>query len=125
MQAAATWATSQLRSTYSSHYGHNWSGWCEQFAEQAEGFQFSFGSAYLDYLAEANAGRIHTDTNPPSGALVFYGGANGSGHVAVSIGNGQEIGTDGYVGQALPIQQYPVIGFLSNPYLGWAEPVGS
>ena len=127
MQAAVTWAAAQAgsRSVYSSHYGHNWSGWCEQFVEQAEGFQFTFGSAHLDYEAEANAGRIHTDANPPPGALVFYGGANGDGHVAVSIGNGQEIGTYGYVGQAYPIQQYPVIGFLSNPYLGWAEPFGS
>ena len=125
MQAAATWATSQVGSTYSSHYGHYWSGWCEQFAEQAEGLRFSFTSAYLDYLAEAHAGRIHTDTNPPAGALVFYGGANGNGHVAVSIGNGQEIGTYGYAGQTYPIRQYPVTGFLSNPYLGWAEPLGS
>jgi len=78
-----------------------------------------------DYLAEANAGRIHTDTNPPAGALVFYGGANGNGHVAISIGNGQEIGTYGNLGQAYPIRQYPVTGYLSNPYLGWAEPNGS
>jgi hypothetical protein len=125
MQAAASWAAAQLGSTWSSHYGHYWSGWCEQFAEQAEGFQFRYGSAYLDYQAEANAGRIHTDTNPPVGALVFYGGANGNGHIAVSIGNGQEIGTYGYVGQAYPIRQYAVTGFLSNPYLGWAEPFGS
>ena len=124
MQAAASWARSQLGSIRSSHYGHDWSGWCEQFAEQAEGFQFSFGSAYLDYQAEANAGRIHTDANPPVGALVFYGGGNGSGHVAVSIGNSQEIGTYGYLGQTYPIMQYAVTGVFS-PYLGWAKPFGS
>ena len=62
MQAAATWATSQVGSTYSSHYGHYWSGWCEQFAEQAEGLRFSFTSAYLDYLAEAHAGTASTPT---------------------------------------------------------------
>ena len=33
--------------------------------------------------------------------------------------------TYGYVGQRLPVQQYPVIGFLTNPYLGWANPIGS
>lgn len=128
MQNAANWAISEKNSpnpAWSDHFGHYWSGWCEQFAEQAEGFQFRYGSALADYQAELNAGRIHTDTNPPVGALVFYGGANGSGHVAVSIGNGQEIGTYGYVGQTYPIQQYPVTGFLSNPYLGWAEPIGS
>ena len=41
------------------------------FAEQAEGSQFRYGSAYLDYLAENNANRVHTDTwnPPPPGAL--------------------------------------------------------
>ena len=125
MQAAASWAKSQLGSTYSSHYHHNWSGYCEQFAEQAEGFQFTFSSALADYQNEANAGRIHTDANPPVGALVFYSGGGGNGHVAVSIGNGQEIGTYGNLGDAYPIMQYPVTGYLSNPYLGWAIPFGS
>ena len=55
---------------------------------------------------------------------MFYGEANGNGHVAVSIGNGQEIGTyEALPGQTYPIRQYPVTGFLSNPYLGWAEPL--
>jgi hypothetical protein len=125
METAANWASSQAGSTYSSYFRHYWSGWCEQFAEQAEGFHFTYGSAYLDYQAEANAGRIHADASPPAGALVFYGGSNGAGHVAVSIGNGQEIGTYGFVGQTYPIRQYPVTGFLTNPYLGWAIPFGS
>jgi len=124
MQAAASWAKSQLGSPYSSHYGHNWSGYCEQFAEQAENFHFTFASALVDYQTEANAGRIHTDANPPVGALVFYGGGNGDGHVAVSIGNGQAIGTYGYLGNNYPIRQYPVTGVFS-PYLGWAKPFGS
>ena len=128
MQAAANWAISEKNSpdpTWSDHFGHAWSGWCEQFVEQAEGFAFTFPSAIADYQWHADRGRIHTDTNPPVGALVFYGGGGGAGHVAVSIGGGQEIGTLGYVGQRLPVQQYPVIGFLSNPYLGWANPIGS
>lgn len=124
MQAAASWAKSQLGSTYSSHYHHNWSGYCEQFAEQAEGFQFTFSSALADYQNEANAGRIHTDASPPVGALVFYSGGS-DGHVAVSIGNGQVIGTFGFAGNAYPIMQYPVTGYLPNPYLGWARPFGS
>jgi uncharacterized protein YraI len=124
MQNAATWAESQLGSTFSSHYGHAWTGWCEEFAEQAEGFQFIYGSATLDYQAEAAAGRIQTGTNPPAGALVFYGPTSGSGHVAVSIGNGQEIGTYGETG-TYPVLQYPVTGYLNNNYLGWAIPFGS
>lgn len=128
MQSAASWAISEKNSpnpAWSDHYGHYWSGYCEQFAEQAEGFQFRYPTALADYQAEANAGRIHTDTNPPVGALVFYSGAGGAGHVAVSLGNGQEIGTIGNVGDRSPVRQYPVIGFLTNPYLGWAVPMGS
>ncbi len=126
MQAAANWALAQKGSTWSSHYDHNWSGWCEEFAEQAEGFQFGpWASAVVDYQTGASAGRIHTDTDPPAGALVFYGPVNGTGHVAVSIGNGQEVGTYGYAGNQYPIMQYPVIGYLSNQYLGWAVPFGS
>lgn len=128
MQAAANWVVSEMNSpdpTWSDHFGHPWSGYCEQFVEQAEGFAFTFPTAIADYQWEANNGRIHTDTNPPVGALVFYGGGGGDGHVAVSLGGGQEIGTYGYVGQRLPVQQYPVVGFLTNPYLGWANPIGS
>jgi hypothetical protein len=128
MQYAANWAIAEKNSpdpTWSDHYGHAWSGWCEQFAEQAEGFAFVFPSAIADYNWEQSLGRVHTDTNPPPGALVFYGGGGGYGHVAVSIGGGQEVGTQGYVGQRLPVAQYPVIGYLSNPYLGWALPKGS
>jgi hypothetical protein len=128
MQDAANWAIAEKNSpdpTWSDHFGHPWSGYCEQFAEQAEGFAFRFPSAIDDYYWARNNGRIHTDTNPPPGALVFYGGGGGYGHVAVSIGNGQEVGTLGYVGQRLPVSQYPVVGYLSNPYLGWAMPIGS
>jgi hypothetical protein len=130
MRAAAAWAIAEKNSpnpAWSDHFGHYWSGWCEQFAEQAEGFTFRFASATLDYQWQAARHRIHTDTNPPVGALVYYAGGNGAGHVAVSIGNGQAVGTYGYSQpqQRLPVRQYPVVGFLSNPYLGWANPIGS
>jgi Bacterial SH3 domain len=128
MQNAANWAVAEARSpdpTWSDHFGHAWSGYCEEFAEQAEGFTFRFSSALTDYQWQAAHGRIHTDSNPPVGALVYYGAGGGFGHVAVSIGNGQEIGTYGYAGQRLAVRQYPVRGFLSNPYYGWANPIGS
>ena len=128
MQQAANWAIAEKNSpdpTWSDHFGHAWSGWCEEFAEQAEGFPHQFASAIVDYQWQQAQGRIHTDTNPPVGALVFYGGGGGYGHVAVSIGGGQAIGTYGYVGQRLPVRQYPVVGFLTNPYLGWSRPIGS
>lgn len=128
MQNAANWAIAEKNSpdpTWSDRFGHPWSGWCEEFAEQAAGFTFNFPSAIADYQWQASHGRIHSDTNPPMGALVYYGGGGGYGHVAISIGAGQEIGTYGYAGQRLPVRQYPVTGFLSNPYLGWANPIGS
>jgi cell wall-associated NlpC family hydrolase len=62
---------------------------------------------------------------PPVGALVFYGGGGGDGHVAVSIGNGQEVGTLGMPGGNALVSQYSVIGSLNNQYLGWAVPFGS
>jgi hypothetical protein len=89
MQYAANWAIAEKNSpdpTWSDHYGHPWSGWCEQFAEQAEGFAFRFASAIDDYNWERNNLRIHTDTNPPPGALVFYGG--GAGGTATGRGGG-------------------------------------
>jgi len=128
MQNAANWAVAEKNSpdpTWSDHFGHAWSGYCEQFVEQAEGFTFTFLTATADYQWQANNGRIHTDTNPPVGALVYYSGSGGDGHVAVSIGGGQEIGTYGYTGQRLAVRQYAVVGFLTNPYLGWARPIGS
>lgn len=124
MRNAAVWAESQLGSRWSSHYGHAWTGWCEEFAEQAEGFQFWKVNATADYQAEEAAARINTSSSPPAGALVFYGPTSGAGHVAVSIGNGQEIGAYGETG-TYPVMQYPITGFLSNNYLGWALPFGS
>jgi transcriptional regulator with XRE-family HTH domain len=37
------------------------------------------------------------------------------GHVAISIGNGQEVGTLGNAGEHLPVQQYAVRGFITAP----------
>jgi hypothetical protein len=51
--------------TWSDHFGHAWSGWCEEFAEQAEGFQFNFGSAMQDYTWGRDHGRIVGSTPIP------------------------------------------------------------
>lgn len=64
MQAAVSWATAQLGQKKMSS-GNYWSGNCEVFAEQAEGSQFRFGSAYLDYQDEkAPDASIQTPTHP-------------------------------------------------------------
>ncbi|TCO46865.1 NlpC/P60 family protein [Kribbella antiqua] len=127
MLAAANWAIAEKNSpdpTWSDHYGHQWSGWCEQFVEQAGGFRYWFPRAIDHYNWQLNNGRIHPDTNPPRGAVVFYGGGEGAGHVGVSLGGQQVISTQGNGKLRLPVWQHNVTG-LSNPYLGWAYPIGA
>lgn len=127
MQAAAKWAIAQAHApdpTWSDHLDRPWSGYCEAFVSEAEGYAVGFDSALAGYRWQLAHGRIHTDSNPPAGALVYYkGGALG--HVAISIGDGQEVGTLGNADQRLPVQQYPVRGFITAPFLGWANPIGS
>lgn len=120
-QKAVAWAIAEKNSPnprWSDEFGRAWSGYCEGFAEVAFGVRSQFYSAYQHYTWQLNNGRIHTDTNPPAGALVFYGGGNGFGHIGVSIGSGQVVSTQGYDGQYLPVWQHSV-AFIGN-YLGWA-----
>lgn len=121
-ERAAQWATAEKNSPnprMSDQLRHAWSGFCESFVEIAFGTIGRFGSATIHYNWQRSAGRIHTDPNPPRGALVFYGGGDGYGHIGVSIGGGQVISTQGLSGQYLPVWQHGVTA-LSNPYLGWA-----
>lgn len=119
-QKAVDWAVSQIGSVNSAELHHAWSGWCEAFVEIAYGTRHHYTSGLADFRAQKAAGRIHTDANPPAGALVFYGGGR-DGHVALSMGNGMVVTTWGYVGQHYAIREMKVLGF-SNPYYGWAYP---
>jgi cell wall-associated NlpC family hydrolase len=59
------------------------------------------------------------DTNPPRGALVFWSTyASGTGHAALSLGNGYAISTqfDGAGVHVIKISSYP------THYAGWASP---
>jgi cell wall-associated NlpC family hydrolase len=134
MQAAAAWAIAEKNSPnpfWSDHFGHQWSGYCEQFAWEADGLKsmpFVDHNAMDHYRWQLSQGRIHTDTNAPVGAVVFWGtGApEDLGHVAVSIGNGQAVGTLGDGRTALPVSQYSLVGYFTTvKYLGWGRPVGS
>ncbi|MEV7801544.1 NlpC/P60 family protein [Microbispora sp. NPDC088329] len=127
MRAAVNWAVAELRSpdpTMSDHWGKPWSGYCERFVEQAGGFKYHFGSANEHYQWHRSRGLIHSDARPPAGAVVFYDGGRGDGHVGISLGNGQVISTQGYGGQRLPVWRHSVTG-LTNHYLGWAYPIGA
>jgi hypothetical protein len=127
MQGAVNWAYAELRSpdpAWSDHLRRPWAGWCEVFVEQANGFRFRFGSAVEHFNRQNAEGRIHRDANPPAGAVVFYGGGGGYGHVGVAVGNGQVISTQGVAGQRLPVRLHGVTA-MSNPYYGWAYPYGA
>jgi hypothetical protein len=131
---AAPWATNTVQNALSSresravawelahahdqnYYqtGYSWDGWCETAVEMAYGTIYRYGSARIDYLTQLNAGQIHTGTNAPAGALVFFRGSDPrTGHVGLAYGDGQHYYTT----------DYGVIGVapLSEGlgYLGWA-----
>ncbi|MCC7543601.1 hypothetical protein IT415_02735 [bacterium] len=117
-QAAVGWVIAEKNSpdpTWSDQFGRPWSGYCEGFVEVAFGTRGRAWSSDEHYAFRLARGQIHTDTNPPAGVFVFY-----SGHVGLSIGNGQVISTQGFNGQRLPVWQHSVTG-LKNAYLGWAR----
>jgi cell wall-associated NlpC family hydrolase len=121
-ERAQAWALTELGSpkpSWSDQLQAPWSGYCEAFVEIAYGTRHLYGTALADYSAQKAAGRIHTDTEPPAGALVFYGGGS-TGHVALSVGGGQVITTWGFEGQHYPVVETQVRAF-SNPYYGWAD----
>lgn len=114
---AVSWAKSQVGiSTTDLTEDHMWSGWCELFTEIAYGTRGKYLRAIDDYNAQKSAGRIHTDTNPPAGALVFYN-LSAYGHVGISIGSGRVISTQG-MDTPLPVREHGVTELTS--YLGWA-----
>jgi hypothetical protein len=88
---ALAWASAQLYSHADDYY-------CERFVEHAFGVYGvppGYTSALADYRAQLATGHIHTDLNPPAGALVFYRNAydGGNGHVELSRGDGSYLTT--------------------------------
>jgi cell wall-associated NlpC family hydrolase len=96
-----------------------WSGFCEGFAQFVYGEAFQAVSAIAEYHAMLAGGYVRPGI-PLRGALVFYGGGEGFGHVAISMGGGKVISTMGYAGDRLPIEENPYL--LFPDYLGWAMP---
>jgi hypothetical protein len=79
-------------------------------------------AAYQWWYSRSAADQHPHDTNPPRGALVFWDrwvASDGSGHVAISLGNGYAISTEfggnPYV-HVIHIADYPY------QYLGWVAP---
>jgi len=100
-----------------------WSGDCLRFANLAyyqQGVQPArAGTAQLAGDQYARAGRLRGGV-PDAGALVFYGGARGFGHVGVSLGGGAVASTSGFDGarSAVRTHSYSAIG----SYRGWVLP---
>lgn len=98
-----------------------WSGDCAKFAWLATGKVAYRADAIAMWRYYANRGQVDTTHRPPRGALVFWNQTKW-GHVAVSLGNWQAVGTVGLDGDHLPIARYDVLGSRASTYLGWVMP---
>ncbi|HEX6682602.1 MAG TPA: hypothetical protein VF062_07380 [Candidatus Limnocylindrales bacterium] len=106
---AIDWQFRRLGST-------SWEGECLAFQRASFGYGSSgWATAEIGGDWIASHGFMHNGV-PPRGALVWYHNSSGTGHVVVSIGNGEIIGTsvNGKVG---------VAGYLYHSgYRGWSVP---
>ena len=139
---AITWAKDQMAGGSQNGFNTNngkvsknetcWNYWCAAFIATAWGRkvpQMVGGSAYEQYKNFKRDGMIHTDKNPPAGAIMFTAPTATSkyGHVFMATGeiasNGEPMvitsGWNGHNGiSTMPLSQ--MIG--TKQYLGWAMP---
>lgn len=104
-QDAIAWLTANAGSTDYDYL-------CETMVEHAYGVSGKYATATDDYQAQASAGAIHTDTNAPAGALVFFAGSTSAGHVEIANGDGQYWTSDGTI--------HLVDLSWGGTYYGWA-----
>lgn len=97
-----------------------WQGDCIKFAYLAWGKQTLIGNAIAVYRSYRDRGMVHPG-RPPRGAMVFWNRTN-LGHVAISIGNWQAVGTQGLDNQ-VPIKAIDRYAVNTSDYLGWVMPV--
>jgi uncharacterized protein YraI len=105
---AINWAFQRLGYT-------SYEGWCLKFTAQAYGWGaagWTTAEVGGDYMV--SHGYMHTDTNPPRGALVWYHNSSGTGHITISLGEGKVIGTS--VGGAVGVANYN----YHSDYRGWS-----
>ena len=139
---AITWAKDQMAGGSKMGFNKNngkisqnetcWNYYCGAFIATAWGRkvpQMVGGSAYEQYKNFKRDGMIHTDKNPPAGAIMFTAPTSSSkyGHVFMATGeitsNGEPmVITSGWTGHngisTMPLSQ--MIG--TKQYLGWAMP---
>jgi uncharacterized protein YraI len=106
---AISWEYSQLGSTANE-------GWCLRFQAQAFGWSYGgFYSAHTQYQWLADRGLVSSGV-PPRGALAWYSTPDGLGHITVSVGAGDIVGTS--VNGRVGVAGYNYLG----GYLGWSTP---
>jgi hypothetical protein len=114
---------SSLEAVNESNPGGWWSGKCLSFAHavyaNAGGDVARHTDASDEYRRWLRLGQIHTDLPPPPGAEVFWPGGRW-GHVAISVGGGFVVTTEGGPGDRRMIDTRRVRYF--DDYAGWALP---
>ncbi|ASW53613.1 hypothetical protein [Plantactinospora sp. KBS50] len=107
-EGAISWAFARYHSTAYENL-------CLAFVAQAYGWGGSgWNTAEIGGDWESSHGYLKTSGIPPRGALVWYHNSSGTGHVAISLGEGKVVGTSvsGSVG---------VAGYLDHgSYRGWS-----
>jgi NlpC/P60 family len=101
-----------------------WSGGCEAFVESS--YRYGANKTLTGYpSAQAHADAVSAQLSasgvPPRGALVFYNWGT-AGHVAISMGDGTVVGTQGDGSVALPNQQTPYNAVPYVTFRGWYLP---
>ena len=113
-QRAVAWEKAHATYGWPATSTSRWDGLCETAVEMAYGTLYKYGSASADYLDQRSAGRLHTDRNAPTGALVFFRGINTNGHVGLAAGDGQNYyTTDGGTIHLAPFSE-------GGLYYGWS-----
>ena len=123
--------TSSERSTAGIPVGNYWSGYCAGFA--CDAYQLGFGTkpsilgpqtakAWYDAYHAAKKTAAYSETTNV-GSLIFWRAivvkgvdvTGGAGHVAVYVGNGQVLTTQGLPGQRLPITRKSISSYPTAP----------
>jgi len=99
--------------------GKSWAGWCESLIWRAGGFTDSFSSAML---AGDASGWLNPDwAKAPRGAIHYWAGVGGDGHVAFELGGGTLLMASSKVsslGTALGLIHF--IDYKLPEYRGWS-----
>jgi hypothetical protein len=97
-------------------------GMCDNFVANMYGYANSgYATAVANWNATPTNLKHAGDMSAPAGALMYWGG--GSGHVALSLGNGSIVSTDiGGNGTVTTVPATEISEKWGKTYLGWTYP---